>query len=306
MQSSALFLVAVCAAGRAAALGMVAERANYSLVYTLKGTKAVRIASAQPESLPTTQHFKAPGRGYAPGSPLFKAQKQHEEVAHVLTMVRHEQAAVRAKQAPDIPTTVHEKEASDGYMPGSPLYEEQQRRGGPDVANTNSGMQAPSTRSNLAYAVVYLVLIILVAAIYKRFHKGLGLHEIHPHDGDAFTFGLFDFHCAQDYSICLMAFCCPVVRWADTTSSPKVQFLPFWPALLLFAALVAFGPITMGITALFEILLGVYYRQKLRHVFGHTGSSLKTLSLDCLTWMCCAPCAIAQEAREVERVRRKH
>eukprot|EP00929_Paragymnodinium_shiwhaense_P118498 TRINITY_DN9040_c0_g2_i1.p1 TRINITY_DN9040_c0_g2~~TRINITY_DN9040_c0_g2_i1.p1 ORF type:complete len:818 (+),score=91.61 TRINITY_DN9040_c0_g2_i1:338-2791(+) len=161
----------------------------------------------------------------------------------------------------------------------------------------------------------YILLMCLIAYCYRG-KKGIPPQE-YPYQGDEFTHGFCA--CCEDVGeggdICLCGWCCPGVRWAQTVSHPKVNFLAFWPALLIFMILAvlsgcvstAYKSAREGVewTAIFGyllLLLGVYHRQKLRAVFGHSPGTLKTVFLDLLAWHCCPCCAIIQEAKEVDYV----
>lgn len=219
-------------------------------------------------------------------------------------------ASNRSLPPPILPTVDHKKTAGGGYAPGSPYYAEQQARGDvpppqpPSMAKYGAAM---TFKNYVIASAIYVVLVILVAIIHRHFQQaGRAVHEVHAYEGDAFTFGFCDPHCSQDYPICLMAICCPWVRWSETVSHPKVRFLSFWLALALMLTLELLAPFVYGITGCILVGVGVYHRQQLRQAFGHVGSPVKTGCLDIFAWICCAPCAIAQEAREVEKVRRKH
>jgi len=57
----------------------------------------------------------------------------------------------------------------------------------------------------------------------------------------------------------------------------------------------------MGISSIALIIVGVYYRQKLRESYDidslESGSKI-TVTMDFLLWCFCQPCVIIQEARE--------
>mmetsp|Transcript_27189 Transcript_27189/g.78838 ORF Transcript_27189/g.78838 Transcript_27189/m.78838 type:complete len:216 (-) Transcript_27189:116-763(-) len=109
-------------------------------------------------------------------------------------------------------------------------------------------------------------------------------------------------------------------RWADTLGAPKISMVSFWPAVTLFAflahmstvgVLVAFRPTAdpapaatiafgaLGAGALLTLL--VAGRQHLRRVYDMPRGSW-TIMEDALTLLLCFPCALVQEAHQVERV----
>ena len=81
--------------------------------------------------------------------------------------------------------------------------------------------------------------------------------------------GLFDgFSCDPDFRIfCCSCFFLPI-RWADTASSPKIQFLGFWPGLLLMGVLISVVNITYGASLLAMLALAVLNRQRIRNLYG--------------------------------------
>mmetsp|Transcript_32099 Transcript_32099/g.89424 ORF Transcript_32099/g.89424 Transcript_32099/m.89424 type:complete len:249 (+) Transcript_32099:2-748(+) len=117
-----------------------------------------------------------------------------------------------------------------------------------------------------------------------------------------FTFGLFHgCSCDPDWRICCCSCCCGGIRWADSMGSEKVRFMSFWPAVLLFAVLQYLAGLT-GVACLALLALGVLGRQRLREVYDLPHGDCQTCWQDCLIWLCCGPCAIMQEASQVEFV----
>lgn len=118
-----------------------------------------------------------------------------------------------------------------------------------------------------------------------------------------FTFGLFHgFCCDPDCRIfCFSCFCAPV-RWADTASSDRIQFMDFWLALTVFAILLVLAVVSMPMLAIALVILGVLNRQRIRRVYNMPHSTLESCCADAMTWGCCGPCAVMQEAMEVEFV----
>merc|ERR1719326_2004215 len=86
---------------------------------------------------------------------------------------------------------------------------------------------------------------------------------------DEFQFGVLE--CGdlnRDWQICLCAWCCEWVRWADTASNPQVDLLGFWPALFITALLSSAATITFGTTIPLLLLIVVYCRQRMRLAYG--------------------------------------
>jgi len=119
---------------------------------------------------------------------------------------------------------------------------------------------------------------------------------------NGFSFGLADgCSCDPDSRICLTSCFCLPVRWADTASSPKVDFIKFWTGLFLFAIFYASINITYGITYLFVVALAMANRQRIRNRYGMPQTFLASVK-DFFSWAFCPPCAAMQEAMEVEFV----
>jgi len=118
-----------------------------------------------------------------------------------------------------------------------------------------------------------------------------------------FYFGAFEVDgcCSRDFPLCLCAFACIGIRWGDTLSQAKLNLgTGFYSCVLLHTLCFGLDPITMGISSLSFVITAVIYRQKLRRLFGIHQASFWTIVKDFILWFCCAPCAAAQEAREVQ------
>lgn len=168
---------------------------------------------------------------------------------------------------------------------------------------------APTPQQSLLFEVlracVYIIFVCIVAVCYISM---IGLQEppaeaLFTHgegtQGD-FYFGIlqFDECCGRDQRLCVCAFCCLGIRWAETLSRDKLKLgIGFWSALLFCTGCEAFW--WLGLPIVF-VCGAVYTRQKLRATFGLEHGTPRTFALDCLAWCCCSPCAAVQEAREVE------
>jgi len=226
-------------------------------------------------------------------------------------------------------TVVHKKEAGNGYLKGSPLYKKQEALEKKTVWEALKTFDFKAawkaiTWKHIGYVFIdqfiWVILVLLVAYFYQKnkpmlSEKSSSFIENRPD----WKYGLFD--CSDmfssDLSICGMACCCPAIRWADTMSNPKVAFhekedwgayneqtgLTFWKALAIVIVLVFLGPFTLHISTLVLFCVFIYYRQKLRVIFHHSPGGASYV-WDCLAYCCCACCAMVQEAREVENVRK--
>lgn len=162
-------------------------------------------------------------------------------------------------------------------------------------------MSSKQQKSVFLSTAVYLVFGILLAYIYKQM-RVKGAFQPSPRrppqaafDGQKdFSFGLFN--CWGDFNVCVVGCCCPFLRWSDTVDQKGL--LRYWPAFGIMFGLMLLHVYTMGLSTLAACAVGVYYRQKLRQKYGIEAGGFRTVALDSLTWLCCQPCAIVQEARE--------
>lgn len=209
-------------------------------------------------------------------------------------------------------TVQHDKEAGNGYLPGSPLYKRQQDlkekkasakddSGWEDAVDVaHEGGTAGHVKRGVAVFLFQIIIILIIAALYEPYRYRECHESPKTHDRE-FGFGLFTFdNCSV--SIFLCSCCCLPIRWADTVSKKEHPFfLNFWVALLIMAGLTALDFLGYGLPGLLALLVAVFYRQKLRTKYGLEGGAM-SLVWDILAWCCCAPCAAAQEAKQVEFV----
>lgn len=106
------------------------------------------------------------------------------------------------------------------------------------------------------------------------------------------------FGCANDPQVFAMACCCPAIRWAHTME--LVGIFTFWAGFAIFFSLSVLNAFTAGMVV-WLLLAGfcAYYRQLFRKTFDMESGGL-TIGTDCLSYFCCAPCAITQEAMHVD------
>lgn len=157
--------------------------------------------------------------------------------------------------------------------------------------------------SVLVSSSIYIIGGVLAALLFKQVrekHFAIEPATRSNDRGSDFSFSIFG--CLAEPKLCVLGFCCPCLAWADTSDQNKGKgLLPYWPAFLSFFGLLVLEAYTMGITSLFVVGLGVYYRQKLRQakdLASFQSGKKQTLVLDIVFWVFCQPCAIIQEARE--------
>lgn len=127
-------------------------------------------------------------------------------------------------------------------------------------------------------------------------------------------------HCE---SLLLTFFCAPI-RWSKTLARAKLVHTPYWRALLLFGlpwfmmsllygllwyknafiyrdpdenGFLYWGGTLAATCNMCTIILGCSFRGRIREEYGIAGSCVG----DCLMYTCCTCCAIAQEARHIDR-----
>mmetsp|Transcript_49404 Transcript_49404/g.107592 ORF Transcript_49404/g.107592 Transcript_49404/m.107592 type:complete len:352 (-) Transcript_49404:128-1183(-) len=108
------------------------------------------------------------------------------------------------------------------------------------------------------------------------------------------AFGAFDL---GELKLCCFSCCCPAVRWADTMS--MAGLLTFCGAVLLFLSCSLLGHFVPVLGLVVYLGVVTTYRQKLRAQF-EIPTGIATALGDCCLYFWCGPCAINQEARQLE------
>lgn len=151
-----------------------------------------------------------------------------------------------------------------------------------------------STTSLISSAITYVFFGVVFAFLYDRFRRDPKFLAVQgsPSRG---TWSTSIFGCLS-CQMCLMGFCCPCIRWADTVDKARMG-MSYWPAFLVMFLFMGLDTPTLGISGLIVVLIGVYYRQKLRKTYQIPSPPL-SIAEDCFFWCLCTPCAIIQEAQE--------
>lgn len=234
--------------------------------------------------------------------------------------------------AKEMPITAHSKKAGDGYTKGSPLYDKQQEREKKGVPAAKEAEKKPAALAapdestfykiynvtpeehayrGLTHFLSYFIITMLMALLWtKAAVVGMGPGRI-PEGYDerknnplGFAYGLFSLdHCFGHHAnVCFCTWCCMPLRLADTYSKqPAPLVRTFWTALVVVTCLLGLSQLTLGFTFLIFLCVAVYFRQGLRKKYG-LDSGKTTIATDCLTWIFCPFCSMAQEARQVEFV----
>lgn len=254
----------------------------------------------------------------------FMAPHQASLVGHTL-----------AHDTKEMPIVKHDKSAGDDYNKGSPLYEKQEERKAAGVASVPAPTQPktspdvvpvapPSTGAykptlswafvtqGLVYAMTVVIMYVLIAAFWKHCctmpHFAYSEESHEERDArDGWAYGLFTMdHCLtmdrHHAPVCFCAWCCGPIRIADTWSKKPFPLVKsFWVALVIVSLLGGLEYLTVGVSTVVLLCVAVYQRQKLRTKYQlPRGGS--TLAYDCLSWIFCPCCTIAQEGRQVDFV----
>mmetsp|Transcript_64865 Transcript_64865/g.101095 ORF Transcript_64865/g.101095 Transcript_64865/m.101095 type:complete len:212 (-) Transcript_64865:40-675(-) len=164
-------------------------------------------------------------------------------------------------------------------------------------------MTWPQQKLTLRNTFVYILFGLACAVLYRHLQlKRVGIFDPAELRGNIvndkdFSFSLFG--CFEDLKICLLGCCCPFSRWADTIDRQfSFGFWQYWKAFAVMFFLFVLNPYTAGLSCFAICIIGTLFRQNLRRKFKIEYATPKTYCLDFLTWCCCHPCAICQEARE--------
>lgn len=159
-------------------------------------------------------------------------------------------------------------------------------------------MNSKQRETFVAGTVVYLAFGILLGLLYDQV-RGLKMllpapRDDIPRNSRELSFSIVG--CLGAPSVCVMGFCCPVMRWAD--SMDRYGFLSYWVAFLAFLILTSLYSYTWGVAYGVVVAMGVFYRQQLRKSRDIENGTLRSVICDVLAWSICQPCAIIQEARQ--------
>eukprot|EP00928_Gymnodinium_smaydae_P063005 TRINITY_DN46713_c0_g1_i1.p1 TRINITY_DN46713_c0_g1~~TRINITY_DN46713_c0_g1_i1.p1 ORF type:complete len:504 (+),score=96.43 TRINITY_DN46713_c0_g1_i1:135-1646(+) len=156
--------------------------------------------------------------------------------------------------------------------------------------------------ANPAVALIgYFIFVLIAAAIYNKSRlKKAWPQKQSPENtvNDPYVFGYGVFSCFSDINICLCSFCCTPVRWADTMSKTEPPLVPFWKGVIIGGLLYILAPVV-------QLFLACFYvgkRQQLRELLGVKRGGTTVVD-DYCGYVWCAPCLVAQEARQVEHMR---
>jgi len=173
---------------------------------------------------------------------------------------------------------------------------------GPGYANSY-GDKFSSVLLNWVFWI-YIILAVNAAIIYKQCLKPVPLSDVSYLPRDGFSDDLWSL--SSSFPICVSSCCCPCIRWSHTTSLLEWHYFYLAVAAWLMFAIIDIFLMACGIQSggvicfICITVMGIYYRRKMRRHFT-LPTTCTSIFQDVLAWCCCMPCAIAQEARHVER-----
>jgi len=170
-----------------------------------------------------------------------------------------------------------------------------------EEANSFWSLSLPEKEKALRNTLIYVLLGLACAILYRYAQQnspGIFDPEQRGYISNAAGFSFPLFGCYQDFKTCLLGCFCPYSRWADTIDRRFQPFWTYWKGFALMFLLVILNPYTAGLSVFGVCIVGTLFRQQLRRKFKIEHNTPKTVCTDVLTWLCCSPCAICQEARE--------
>lgn len=168
-------------------------------------------------------------------------------------------------------------------------------------------LEEPTTGEMFAGGLMYVLSGAIVAYAYRMFLRNADCHEepsyLSPQmNKNGFEFGLLSRKkCNVELAICSVF--CLCIRWPSTVSNDKLGLISFWPAFFIFACLEGFSGVFFGLLFLVQMVICVFFRQKIRSKYKLPHGTFHTYTEDCLSWTFCCCCAGAQEAKQLEKVR---
>jgi Cys-rich protein (TIGR01571 family) len=250
---------------------------------------------AEYKALALKQH-----KGSQRGKEEHKKHKEHKEVkAHTEKKVHRDHKEIKEEEIEE--ATAEKKESSATSGEKDQAETDVFRGVATQTAETNKEfygyLHSWRTLSWVHYFLIVLVNLLiafLAAFIYDRVRLKANLPfapawvEVVPRGDD---FGVGFFTCFTDMRLCVFAFCCPCLRWADTVD--RARLLNYWIAFTIFTVLAVLSPYTFGITGLLLLFVCFRYRQLMRKRYDVAPNNCQ----DFLAYCFCSTCAVVQEAK---------
>jgi len=248
------------------------------------------------KDMPVTKHNKTAGDDYNPGSPLYEKQEKLKKAGGGKPV-----------------TSAKISSGGDNTLVGglpSEVPPQDKVLDNKYWWNSRGGSQG-HLEKGIVFFLQYFIFVLLIALVWIKCLGGrarTGVEE-RKNTGVSFGYGLFSMeHClgggGHHSKVCLCSWCCAPIRLADTyAKEPFALVNGFWSALILVTCLFGLSQLTFGVTQLIFFCLALHFRQKLRLQYGLESGGMTWME-DFCTWFWCPCCAVAQEARQVEFVKK--
>lgn len=261
--------------------------------------------------------------------------------ALVDSVSEQEQSAKSVSEIPDDMKTVkHDKVAGKGYEPGSPLYDEQQKKKGVKAAKlapVDIWGQVPLVKESLdeeslkvpkhpdeAYdtwkknwafftgahlasvlltSFVNVLIVLCCAFVYMRNKVDPRQPPLDGLDHEAYLLDKNDWRFGLFDCFRTPPICmlsCCCPTIRWADTMRMAGILSFYTGVVVMTVLTSLGPLAGGLTMLIGVCIAVHQRQRIRRLFGMPAGNASTYCQDCCVYTCCSVCAIVQEARQVE------
>lgn len=150
---------------------------------------------------------------------------------------------------------------------------------------------------SLVIGLSYVVIVMIAAAVFQMTRRWPEpVQGMQGKDLRQWSSGPFD--CCEDCQGFVLAFCCTGIRLAESFS--MLGLAGFWTVVVMFT-LVAAASQFLPFVGLALVIAGIIWRQTFRKRFDMPGQGeCGNFVGDCLLYICCMPCAIAQEARHLD------
>lgn len=252
-----------------------------------------------PEGTETVIHIKEKNGGYVKGSPLYTKQERLEDKAS------HKKDVQKAPAPAEVYNPVQQAVTDNKAVP---------QAGTDPIIEAQENVYKKLLMETIINVSVYAILVLACAYAYsKRRAPPLGSRVLVGGDARTkfpawtacgFAHSFFDFtRLKEDWPICLTAWCCPIIQWADTASRSAQPFMSFWKAIAFSLTMVILAPFTLGLTGLVLMIALYMRRRRLRESYHHTRDEGRSMVEDLCLVFCCSSfmcCQLVQEAREVE------
>lgn len=148
---------------------------------------------------------------------------------------------------------------------------------------------------------IWILLACLIGYYYASDKDTIATYILVESEPDKSLLGTGDwafslFKVFEQPKLFLFSCCCPAIRWADTVQ--MAGLLGFSSAFALFVGLQLAE--SLGVGWLLFVGVTTFFRQKIRAEFQLRHGDFTTILGDACTYMWCSPCAITQEARQLE------